>query len=185
METPLFRSTTVIAVVKGGTAAMAADGQVTMGEATIVKHGARKLRRLYDGKVLGGFAGSVADALLLFDAFERQLSEQHGQLRQAAASLVRAWRQDRMLRRLEALLLVCDRENVLLLAGSGEVIEPDDGIAAIGSGGNFALAAARALTRETTLPAGEVAQRSLQIASEICVYTNDRIHVEELGGESR
>lgn len=185
METPLFRSTTVIAVVKDGTAAMAADGQVTMGEATIVKHGARKLRRLYDGKVLGGFAGSVADALLLFDAFERQLSEQHGQLRQAAASLVRAWRQDRMLRRLEALLLVCDRENVLLLAGSGEVIEPDDGIAAIGSGGNFALAAARALTRETTLPAGEVAQRSLQIASEICVYTNDRIHVEELGGESR
>ncbi len=182
METPLFRSTTVLAVVRNGMAAMAADGQVTMGETTIVKHGARKLRRLHDGQVLGGFAGSVADALLLFDAFERQLSEQHGQLRQAAAALVRAWRQDRMLRRLEALLLVCDRQSVLLLAGSGEVIEPDDGIAAIGSGGNYALSAARALVRETELPPVEIARRSLQIASEICVYTNDHITVEELGG---
>ncbi len=185
METPQFRSTTVIAVVRDGRAAMAGDGQVTMGDTTIVKHGARKLRRLYDGKVLGGFAGSVADALLLFDAFERQLQEQHGQLRQAAAALVRSWRQDRMLRRLEALLLVCDRQSVLMLAGSGEVIEPDDGIAAIGSGGNYALAAARALVAETKLGPGEIARRSLEIASQICVYTNDQITVEELGGSER
>ena len=135
--------------------------------------------------MLGGFAGSVADALLLFDAFERQLQEQHGQLRQAAAALVRAWRQDRMLRRLEALLLVCDRQSVLLLSGQGEVIEPDDGIAAIGSGGNYALAAARALAAETQLGVGEIARKGLEIASGICVYTNDQIAVEELGGGPR
>ncbi len=185
MEIPQFRSTTVLAVVRDGRAAMAADGQVTMGDATIVKHGARKLRRLHEGQVLGGFAGSVADALLLFDAFERQLAEQHGQLRQAAAGLVRAWRQDRMLRRLEALLLVCDANHVLLLSGQGEVIEPDDGIAAIGSGGNYALAAARALAAETKLPVGEIARKGLEIASEICVYTNDHITVEEIGGGAR
>lgn len=179
-----FRSTTVVAVVQGGRSAMAADGQVTMGDATIVKHKAHKLRRLYGGKVLGGFAGSVADALTLFDAFERQLEEHHGQLRQAAAALVRSWRQDRMLRRLEALLLVCDTEHVLLLSGQGEVIEPDDGIAAIGSGGNYALAAARALTRATELAPGEVARQSLQIASEICVYTNSEIRLEQLPEEA-
>jgi len=183
MDIPQFRSTTVLAVVKDGRAAMAADGQVTMGDATIVKQGARKLRRLYEGRVLGGFAGSVADALLLFDAFERQLAEQHGQLRQSAASMVRAWRQDRMLRRLEALLLVCDPQTVLLLSGQGEVIEPDDGIAAIGSGGNYALAAARALMSATDLGVAEIARRSLEVASGICVYTNDRIAVEEIGGE--
>jgi len=185
VEMPEFRSTTVLAVVRDGHAAMAADGQVTMGDATIVKHGARKLRRLYDGEVLGGFAGSVADALLLFDAFERQLQEQHGQLRQAAAALVRSWRQDRMLRRLEALLIVCDRQSVLILSGQGEVIEPDDGIAAIGSGGNYALAAARALAGETQLPVGQIARKGLEIASGICVYTNDHIVVEEIGGDPR
>lgn len=179
-----IRSTTVIAVVQGGRAAMAGDGQVTMGDTTIVKHRARKLRRLYGGQVLGGFAGSVADALTLFDAFERQLEEHHGQMRQAAASLVRSWRQDRMLRRLEALLLVCDREHVLLLSGQGEVIEPDDGIAAIGSGGNYALAAARALSRATDLGPTDIARQSLQVASEICVYTNAEISFEELPEEA-
>lgn len=179
-----IRSTTVIAVVQGGLAAMAGDGQVTMGDATIVKQRARKLRRLYGGQVLGGFAGSVADALALFDTFERQLEEHHGQIRQAAASLVRSWRQDRMLRRLEALLLVCNREHVLLLSGQGEVIEPDDGIAAIGSGGNYALAAARALTLATQLQPRDIAQMSLQIAADICVYTNGEISLEELGREA-
>jgi ATP-dependent HslUV protease subunit HslV len=181
MET--FHGTTVLGMVRGGVAALGGDGQVTLGEATIIKDTARKVRRLHDGRVLAGFAGSVADAFTLFEAFEAQLAAGRGNLRTAAVQLAREWRTDRMLRRLEALLLVADRETLLLIAGSGEVIEPDDGICAIGSGGNYALAAARALARHTSLPPRAIVTEALHIAAGICVYTNDRITVETLGEE--
>lgn len=175
-----IRSTTIVAAVRGGQAAIGGDGQVTFGQATVIKHSARKVRRLYGGKVLAGFAGSVADAIALFEAFEKELEAHRGGLRQAAVALATRWRTDRMLRRLEALLLVADRENLLLISGQGEVIEPDDGLCAIGSGGPYALAAARALSRHTDKPVGQIVRESLRIAGEICIYTNDQVTVEEL-----
>jgi len=176
----MFHATTIIAVKKGNRVALAGDGQVTFGQATVMKHGARKVRRLYQGKVLAGFAGSVADAFTLFEKFEAKLEEYHGNLQRAAVELAKAWRTDKMLRNLEALLLVADKDTILLVSGSGEVIEPDDGIAAIGSGGNYALAAARALVKHTDLSAGELVREAMKIAASICVYTNENIIVEEL-----
>ncbi|MFZ5828174.1 MAG: ATP-dependent protease subunit HslV [Bacillota bacterium] len=175
----MFHGTTIVAVRRSGLAAMAGDGQVTMGQNTVMKHSARKVRRIYGGKVLAGFAGSVADAMTLFDKFEAKLEEYRGNLPRAAVEVAKLWRTDRMLRQLEALLLVMDRDHLLLVSGSGEVIEPDDGIAAIGSGGNYALAAARSLARHTDLPARAIAEEAMKIAAEICVFTNDHLTVEE------
>lgn len=174
-----LRSTTVIAIRRDGRTAIAADGQVTLGD-TVVKHGARKLRRLADGKVVAGFAGSTADAQALFGRFEAKLQEHGGNLERAAVELAKEWRTDRALRRLDALLVVADQEHVLLLSGTGDLIEPDDGILAIGSGGPFALAAARALMQHTPLSAVQIAEGAMRIAATICVYTNDRILLEEL-----
>lgn len=171
--------TTVVAVRRNGRVAMAGDGQVTMGE-TILKHNARKVRRLSGGGVLAGFAGSVADAIALFEKFEGKLESYHGNLSRAAVELAKDWRTDRVLRRLEALLVVADRQTLLLLSGTGEIVEPDDDIIAVGSGGPYALAAARALARNTAMPAGEIASEALRVASEICIYTNSQIVLEEL-----
>jgi ATP-dependent HslUV protease subunit HslV len=179
----MFHATTIIAVKRGKEIAIAGDGQVTFGQSTVMKHGARKIRRLFQGKVLAGFAGSVADAFTLFEKFETKLEEFHGNLQRAAVELAKAWRTDRMLRNLEALLIVADQETILLISGSGEVIEPDDGIAAIGSGGNYALAAARALVNHTDLSAGELVREAMKVAASICVYTNNNIVVEELKEE--
>lgn len=176
----MFHATTILAVRLGEHVAMAGDGQVTFGQATVMKHKARKVRRLFRGQVLAGFAGSVADAFTLFEKFEKKLEEYHGNLQRAAVELAKEWRTDKMLRNLEALLLVADRQNLLLISGSGEVIEPDDGIAAIGSGGNYALAAARALAKHTQMSAGDLVREAMTVASSICVYTNDQIIVEEL-----
>jgi len=176
----IFHATTIVAVKKGEHVAIAGDGQVTFGNATVMKHKARKVRRLFHGKVIAGFAGSVADAFTLFDKFEQKLEEYHGNLQRAAVELAKEWRTDKMLRNLEALLLVADIQNLLIISGSGEVIEPDDGIAAIGSGGNYALAAARALAKHTDLPTTEIVREAMLIAASICVYTNEQINVEEL-----
>jgi ATP-dependent HslUV protease subunit HslV len=176
----MFHATTIVAVKKGEHVAIAGDGQVTFGQATVMKHTARKVRRLFHEKVIAGFAGSVADAFTLFDKFEQKLEEYHGNLQRASVELAKEWRTDKMLRNLEALLLVADAQNLLILSGSGEVIEPDDGIAAIGSGGNYALAAARALAKHTDLSPGEVVREAMLVASAICVYTNDQITVEAL-----
>ena len=173
------RSTTVLAVTRDGHTVVAADGQVTLGD-TVVKHGARKLRRLGDGNVVAGFAGTTADAQALFARFEAKLQEFRGNLERAAVELAKDWRTDRALRRLDALLVVADKEHILLLSGNGDLIEPDDGVLAIGSGGPYALAAARALISNTSLSAAEVAERAMHIAAEICVYTNDRVLLEEL-----
>jgi ATP-dependent HslUV protease subunit HslV len=170
------RSTTVLAVVRGGRIAMAADGQVTVGNA-VMKHGAQKVRRSQQGRALYGFAGGAADALALSERLEAKLEAHPGNVRRAAVELAREWRMDRALRRLEAMLLVGDAETVLLVSGNGDVIEPDDGIAAIGSGGSFALAAARALARHTDRDAETIAREALGIAAEICIYTNERIQV--------
>lgn len=178
-----FHSTTIVAVQKNGRIAMAGDGQVTMGETTIMKGTARKVRRLYNDKVVVGFAGSVADAFILFDKFENHLEQYHGQLARAAVELAKEWRSEKVARNLEALLLLADGTDLFLVSGNGEVIVPDEGIAAIGSGGNYALAAARALKENTELSAAEIARKSLEIAASICVYTNDNIIVEEIGGE--
>lgn len=176
----MFHGTTVLAVRHQGQGAMAGDGQITMGQATIMKHGARKVRRIWNGKVLAGFAGALADALTLFEKFEARLEESRGNLPRAAVTVARDWRTDRVLRHLEALLVVMDRQNLLVVSGSGEVVEPDDGIAAVGSGGPFALAAARALVRNSDLPARRIAEESLRIAASICVYTNDQLTLEEV-----
>lgn len=176
----MFHGTTIVAVRRGGHVALAGDGQVTFGNNTIMKQGARKVRRLHGGSVVAGFAGSVADAITLFEKFETKLEEYHGNLQRAAVELAKEWRLDRMLRRLEALLIVGDSERLLIISGSGEVIEPDDEVAAVGSGGPYALAAARALIRHTQLSAREIAEEALRIAAGICVYTNDQITVEEL-----
>jgi ATP-dependent HslUV protease subunit HslV len=170
-------ATTVLGVLRDGRLAMAGDGQVTQGGATILKHGARKVRRLHHGAVLAGFAGGVADAFALFEAFEQHLESRHGDLERAAVELARDWRSDRHLRRLEAMLLVGDTRQLLLVSGTGEVVSPDDGILAIGSGGPYALAAARARARPTELAAEAVARAAMAVAAEICVYTNDRIEV--------
>ena len=180
-DRPIFRSTTIIAVRRDGHAAMAGDGQVSLGE-TVMKGQARKVRRIAEGKVVAGFAGSTADAFTLLDRFEAKLKEYRGSLQRSAVELAKDWRTDRYLRRLEAMLVVMNTEATFLISGTGDVIEPDEGVIAIGSGGSYALAAARALLRNTDLPAAEVARRSLEIASEICIYTNNEILVEELGG---
>ncbi|HEY4567727.1 ATP-dependent protease subunit HslV [Planococcaceae bacterium Storch 2/2-2] len=177
-----FHATTIFAVHHKGSCAMSGDGQVTMGNAVIMKNTARKVRRLYGGKVLAGFAGSVADAFTLFERFEQKLNEYDGQLERAAVELAKEWRGDRALRKLEALLIVMNEDQLLLVSGTGEVIAPDDGILAIGSGGNYALSAGRALKRYSgdAMTAEEIAKASLTIASELCVYTNDNIVVEVL-----
>ncbi|MGR6836168.1 ATP-dependent protease subunit HslV [Syntrophomonas erecta] len=174
----MFEATTIVAVRKGDQTAMAGDGQVTFGQNTIMKQNANKIRRLYDGHVVAGFAGSVADAFTLFAKFEEKLKQAGGNLTKAAVEIAKEWRSDRVLRRLEALLLVADREKIFIISGNGELIEPDEGIAAIGSGAPYALAAARALYRFTDLDAGEIVQQAMNIASEICIYTNDHINVE-------
>lgn len=172
--------TTICAVQHNGKSAMAGDGQVTMGEQVIMKGSARKIRRIYNDEVIVGFAGGVADAFTLEDRFEEKLKQHKGNLLRASIEVAKFWRGDRALQKLEALLIVMNKDEMYLVSGSGEVIEPDDGILTIGSGGNFALAAARALKRNSTnLTAKEMAQQSLQIASEICVYTNDNIIADE------
>ena len=179
----MFHGTTVIAVRKGGAVVLAADGQVTHGS-TILKGNATKVRRLLDGAVLAGFAGSTADAMALFEKFEGKLKQFNANLARAAVELAKDWRLDRNLRRLEALLLVADAERTLLIGGNGDVIDPEEGVCAIGSGGSFALAAARALLKHTQLTARQVAHESLLIAADICVYTNDKIVIEELDAQS-
>lgn len=174
----MIRSTTVIGVSRNGHTAIAADGQVTFGEATILKHKARKVRRLAGGNVVCGFAGSVADAQALQDRFESKLEAFSGNLRRAAVEFAKDWRTDKILRQLNALMLVADEESLLLVGGDGNVIEPDDGVAGIGSGGPFALAAARALIQNTDMDAEAIARESLRIAGEICVFTNDQVTLE-------
>lgn len=175
----MFRGTTIVCVRREGQVALAGDGQVSLGN-TVMKHTARKLRRLYDGRVLAGFAGSTADAFTLFEKFDAKLQEFRGNLPRAAVALAKDWRTDRILRKLEALLIVADRESTLVISGAGDVIEPDDGIAAIGSGGPYALAAARAMIAHADLPASTISEEALKIAADICIYTNDRILVEAL-----
>lgn len=177
-----FHATTIFAIHHNGHCAMAGDGQVTLGNSVVMKHTARKVRRLFNGKVLAGFAGSVADAFTLFEMFESKLNEYGGNLQRAAVEVAKQWRGDKMLRQLEALLLVMDQSTLLLISGTGEVIEPDDGILAIGSGGNYALAAGRALKQHAGehLTASEIAKAALTIAGDICVYTNHNIIVEAL-----
>ncbi|HEY5766070.1 MAG TPA: ATP-dependent protease subunit HslV [Candidatus Deferrimicrobiaceae bacterium] len=173
------RGTTIVAVSRGGVVAMAGDGQVTMG-ATVLKHTAKKIRRLHQDRVLAGFAGATADAFTLFEKFEGKLVEFRGALRRAAVELAKDWRTDRVLRRLDALMVVTDGRELMLVSGTGDVVEPDDGVVGIGSGGPFAVAAARALLLHTDLAAVEVAREALRIASEICIYTNANIVVEEI-----
>ena len=174
-----MHGTTVLCVRKDGKVVLVADGQVTMGD-HVMKHTARKTRRLFNDKVVAGFAGSTADAISLFERFEGKLQEYSGNLPKSAVELAKEWRKDRALRHLEALLIVADAKGTFLLSGTGDVIEPDDGICAIGSGGSYALAAARALYQHTKLGAKEIAQEAMRIASEICIFTNDKFTIEEL-----
>ncbi|HWF57503.1 MAG TPA: ATP-dependent protease subunit HslV [Candidatus Dormibacteraeota bacterium] len=174
-----FHATTIVAVKRGGEVAIAGDGQVTVGD-VVMKNRAVKVRRLFGDRIVVGFAGAVADALTLFDKFEQHLEKHQGNLLRAAVGLSKEWRTDKYLRHLEAMLIAADSERLLLLSGDGEIIEPDDDITAIGSGGPFAHAAARALVENTDLPAGEVARKALEIAAQLCIYTNDRISVETL-----
>jgi ATP-dependent protease HslVU, peptidase subunit len=177
-----FHATTICAVRHEGKGAIAGDGQVTFGNSVVMKNKAKKVRRLYRGQVIAGFAGSVADAITLFEKFEAKLEEHHGNLQRAAVELAKDWRSDRILRKLEALMLVMDQTGLLLISGNGEIIEPDDGILAIGSGGNYALSAARALQKHAShLEAKEIARAALETAADICVYTNHNIIVEEIG----
>ena len=174
-----IKSTTILGLIKDGKAVMGGDGQVTMSE-TIMKHGARKVRKIYNGKVLVGFAGASADALALMERFESKLEQFRGNLLRAATELAKDWRMDKYLRRLEALLAVMDTEHALLVSGTGDVIEPDDKIVAIGSGGNYALAAARVLVKYSNLSARKIVEEALKVAADICIYTNHNIIVEEL-----
>ncbi|MCK5797082.1 MAG: ATP-dependent protease subunit HslV [Deltaproteobacteria bacterium] len=174
-----IRSTTILALRRGDHVAIAGDGQVSLGN-VVVKGGAHKVRRMADGKIVAGFAGSAADGVTLFDRFEAKLQEHGESLLRAAVELAKDWRTDKFLRRLEALMIVADRRQIFLISGTGDVIEPDDGIVAIGSGGSYALAAARALLRHTELSAREIVETALGIASEICVYTNNNLTIEEL-----
>lgn len=176
-----FHATTIFAIHHQGKGAIAGDGQVTFGNSMIMKAQAKKVRKLYRGKVIAGFAGSVADAITLFEKFEAKLEEYHGNLQRSAVELAKDWRSDRVLRRLEAMMIVMDAGGMLLISGNGEIIEPDDGILAIGSGGSFALAAGRALHRYAThMSAKEIARAALEMAADICVYTNHQIIVEEI-----
>jgi ATP-dependent HslUV protease subunit HslV len=174
-----IRSTTVLCVRRDDKVVMAGDGQVTLGE-SVIKHGAKKIRRLYQDKILAGFAGSTADAFTLFSRFEAKLEQYHGNLGRAAVELAKDWRTDKYLRHLEALLLVSDKDATFLLSGQGDVIEPDTGIAAIGSGGPFAQAAAQALADHTKLSPREIAEEAMKIAGRMCIYTNDKVTIEEL-----
>jgi ATP-dependent HslUV protease subunit HslV len=176
-----IQATTIVGVLRDGKGALAGDGQVTLGERVIMKQGAKKVRRLYRGQVLVGFAGTAADAFTLFERFEAKLEEFRGQLVRAAVELAKEWRTDRVLRRLEAVMIAMDAEQMLIISGNGDVIEPDEGIAAIGSGGPYAQAAAAALFRHTGQSAAEIAKNALAIAADICVYTNKHITVEEIG----
>jgi ATP-dependent HslUV protease, peptidase subunit HslV len=180
MDQNKIHATTIVGVRRDKQVAIAGDGQVTF-QNTILKGSARKVRRLYQGKVLCGFAGSVADAQTLADKFESKLEQSNGVLRRAVIEFAKEWRTDRVLRRLEAMMIVADPENLLLLSGDGNVIEPDDGILAIGSGGSFALAAARALREHTNLTAREIAENALKVAAEICIYTNSNVIVDSMG----
>jgi ATP-dependent HslUV protease subunit HslV len=175
----MFHSTTILAVRHRDRAVLAGDGQVTFGQ-TVVKHGAKKIRRLYNERVLAGFAGSAADSFALFSRFEAKLEQYRGNLERSAVELAKDWRSDRILRRLEAMLIVLDKSATFLLSGNGDLIEPDDGIVAIGSGGPYALAAAKALANNTDLDARAIAEKAMAIAGEICIYTNANIAVEEL-----
>ena len=175
----LIRSTTVLSIRRGGSVVLAGDGQVTLGE-SVIKHSAKKIRRLYNDKIVAGFAGSTADAFTLFSRFEAKLEQYHGNLGRAAVELARDWRTDKFLRHLEALLLVSDKEQTFLLSGQGDVIEPDSGIAAIGSGGPYATAAATALFEHPHLPPRQIAEEAMKIAGKICIYTNDKVTIEEL-----
>ena len=177
---PEFRGTTICAVQKDGKTAIAGDGQVTMGESVVFKNNAVKVRRIYGGKVILGFAGSVADAFSLSERFEGMLNKFSGNLMRSAVELAEMWRNDKMVRKLEAMMIVADKDQLLIISGNGEVIEPDGGVCAIGSGGNYALAAGRALLQETDDTAAEIAYKALKIASEISVFTNDHIVVEEV-----
>ena len=174
-----LKGTTICAVARGGKIAVAGDGQVTMGEHTIFKANAHKVRRIYGGKVVTGFAGTVSDAFALSERFERKLEQYSGNLERAAVELAQEWRADKVMRKLEAMLIVAGGSELMILSGTGEVIVPDDGIAAVGSGGNYALAAARALLANTDLSARDIAEKSLHIAADICVYTNHNVIVEE------
>lgn len=175
-----LKGTTICAVRKDGKIAVAGDGQVTMGESVILKGNARKVKRIYDDKVVIGFAGSVSDAFTLSEKFEKMLQKYSGNLMRSAVELAELWRNDKVVRKLEAMLIVADKDGLYLVSGSGDVIEPDGDACAIGSGGNYALAAARALLKETDLPAKDIAYKALKIASELCVFTNDNIVVEEV-----
>lgn len=176
----MFKGTTIAAVKLGNRAAIAGDGQITFGENTIMKHTAKKVRRIYGDKVIVGFAGSVGDAMALCEKFEEKLEQHSGNLQRSAVELAQDWRRDKVMRKLEALMIALNKDHLFIISGSGEVIEPDDGIAAIGSGGMYALAAARALKENTDLPPRDIAYKALKIASSICVYTNDNIIIEEL-----
>jgi len=180
-----LKGTTILAVKNSEQVAMAGDGQVTVGQAVIMKHSARKVRRMYNDKVLAGFAGATADAFTLFERFEARLEEYRGNLLRASVELAKEWRMDKYLRRLEAMLIVADKDNVLIISGNGDVIEPDDGIAAIGSGGAYALAAARALIHNSRMQPGDIVQKSMIIASDICVYTNNNIILEVIDSKER
>src|SRR5215475_8426788 len=176
---PAIQATTIICVRTKGKVAIASDGQVTLGD-TVIKHGAKKVRRLYNEKILAGFAGSSADSFALFARFEAKLEQYHGNLSRAAVELAKEWRTDRALRHLEAVMIVADDKNTFLISGTGDLIEPDDGIVGIGSGGPYALAAARALSKYSDLGAREIAVEAMQIAGKICIYTNENISIEEL-----
>jgi ATP-dependent HslUV protease subunit HslV len=178
METR-FRSTTILGIIHGGATAIAGDGQVTLNN-TILKHSSVKIRRLYDGRVVAGFAGASADAFTLFERFEEKLQQYHGNLTRAAVEMAKEWRMDKFLRRLEAMLVVLDKKTALIISGNGDVVEPDDKIVAIGSGGSFAQAAARALMENTDLPAKEIVMKAMKIASQICIYTNEHITMEHI-----
>ncbi|HEX7708276.1 MAG TPA: ATP-dependent protease subunit HslV [Thermoanaerobaculia bacterium] len=179
MSEPVIHATTVVCIRRDGTVAMAGDGQVTVGN-TVMKHGAAKVRRLYNGRILAGFAGSAADAFALFSRFEAKLEEYRGNMERSVVELAKDWRMDKYLRQLQAMLIVANEEKSYLISGTGDLIQPDDGILAIGSGGPFALAAARALLKHTTLGAAEIAEECMRVAADICIYTNDRITVETL-----
>ena len=175
-----LKGTTIVAVKRNGKCAIAGDGQVTLGEKVVMKGTARKVRRLYNDKVVVGFAGSVADAFSLCERFEAKLTQYSGSLRRAAVSLAQEWRSDKALRQLEAMLIAANDEDLLVISGTGEVIDPDEGVVAIGSGGNYALAAARALVQNTDLSAHDIAEKALHIAASICVFTNDNVIVEDV-----
>jgi ATP-dependent HslUV protease subunit HslV len=174
-----FHGTTIVCISKDGKVAMGGDGQVTLGQ-TAIKHSAKKVRKIYNNKVIVGFAGATADAITLFDKFEAKLEEYRGNLRRAAVELAKDWRTDRVLRRLEALLTIADKKNMFLISGSGDVLEPDENVIAIGSGGAYAQAASIALLKNSNLSAHEIVEESLKIAADLCIYTNDKITIEEL-----